>query len=167
MRRFAVILSLSLLALLSMVAPARAAIREGGPAPDFALKTDSGKWMRLSEFRGKPVVLNFYASWCRPCREELPALIKLKKVAKDGLVVLGVATAEPSLKASAGYMHSRGVNWPLLHDVSGEVAVKYAVCALPTTFFITSDGKIAKAIQGTLDEARLSRAVRAAFKTAS
>ena len=129
----------------STVVPA--GVVDGGPrvgdrAPDFTLKTLDGKTVSLSDYAGKPVVLNFWASYCHPCREEFP-LFK-EQLAKDPgkFVVLGVDAKDIESDAKA-FAKAKQATWPIVVDGGGQVAQAYGVGALPQTFFIKPDGKVA------------------------
>lgn len=112
------------------------------PAPDFTLKSMSGSNVKLSELRGKVVMVNFWASWCGPCRQEMPHLDSLyKRYNKLGFVLLGVNVEEDSSKA-AKMMEDMGVSFPVLFDTRNEVSKKYDVVAMPSTVLIDRDGNV-------------------------
>ena len=123
-------------------------------APDFSLATPGGRTLRLSDFRGKTVLLNFWASFCAPCREEMPALQMLWEAHRHaGLVVLAVA-ADRSKSGAAAVMaltESTGVSFPVLLDSNGEVRRQYEVQALPTSYLIGADGRFLGRIIGPRD----------------
>jgi len=113
-----------------------------GPAPDFTLRSNSGKNLKLSEFRGQVVLLNFWASWCGPCRQEMPALDKLqKRYGKLGFTVLGVNVEEDSTQAKRMLKEIR-VSFPILFDTQNKVSQLYNVSAMPTTVIIDRDGNM-------------------------
>jgi cytochrome c biogenesis protein CcmG, thiol:disulfide interchange protein DsbE len=124
--------------------------QKGFLAPDFETQTLTGETIRLSDLRGKPVILNLWASWCPPCREEMPALQRIYIEYKDkGLLVLGFhMTAQDSQGAAMNFVRENGLTFPTLLDLDGEVSRIYHVQALPTTFFISSDGVIKDLIIG-------------------
>ena len=113
----------------------------GRPAPDFALRTlHSGKKIQLSEFRGRVVVINFWASWCAACREEHPALIAAWDRYRDqGVVMLGIDYQDRVSDALA-FVREMGGDWPILEDPGGKVALSYGVYGVPETFFIDRRG---------------------------
>lgn len=116
----------------------------GSLAPDFSL-TDalSGTQYKLSDLRGKPIVLNFWATWCAPCREEMPTLqAAALNNALDHLLVLGVNAGESKNEISE-FAHAVQITFPLLIDPDSAVNDLYRVRAYPTTYFIDKDGKIA------------------------
>jgi peroxiredoxin len=122
----------------------------GQPAPNFLLKTLDGKSVSLADLRGRPVIVNFWASWCNPCRKEFPLLkATLAKYHLDKLAVVGVSFQDIDSDARhfAAQQHS---NWPLAVDSTGAAAKVYGVRAAPTTFFIDPDGKLADEVYGQL-----------------
>lgn len=112
-------------------------------APDFTLKALDGGDMQLSTLRGKPVILNFWATWCPPCRAEMPELEALwQRYKDDGLLLIGVDQGE---NAATVERFARGVvdtTFPLLLDTNQAVGRAYGVRALPTTVFIDAEGRI-------------------------
>jgi DsbE subfamily thiol:disulfide oxidoreductase len=117
-------------------------------APDFTLKSRDGKNMRLSELRGQVVLLNFWASWCGPCREEMPILNALYHKYKDlGFTVLGVNLDAKTEKALA-YLKDTPVDFPVLYDPKGEVSKVYGVSAMPSTVIIDRNGTVRYLHQG-------------------
>jgi peroxiredoxin len=115
---------------------------DGAAAPDFTLKSRSGKNLRLSDFRGQVVMLNFWASWCGPCRTEMPILEKMyRRYSKLGFVILGVNTEQDSSKAIA-YLRDIKVSFPILYDTSSKVSKLYNNQAMPTTILIDRNGKM-------------------------
>jgi|SRR5215469_3739739 len=127
------------------VAPrARVGTDPGALAPSFIAAGYSGGSISLDRFRGHPIVLNFWASWCPPCRAEMPALeAAYKKYAARGVVMIGIDGATDTWAASRSFLVARGVTYPAGRDEHGQVAQTYHVAALPTTFFIKADGRVA------------------------
>ena len=113
-------------------------------AVDFSLETvDGGKKISLEDFKGKPVVLNFWATWCGPSKEELPLFEKMWNKFKDkDVVFLGVDVMDDRTNASE-FIKNTGITYTNLYDQPGEVSSKYKVVALPATFFINKEGEIA------------------------
>ena len=123
------------------------AVRNGGPqvgdvAPDFTLKTFDGKSVSLSDYRGKPVVLNFWASYCHPCREEFPLFREQLAEHPGEFVVLGVDAKDIESDAEK-FAEDQKATWPIVFDASNDVAKAYGVAAVPQTFFIRPDGTVA------------------------
>ena len=113
-----------------------------GKAPDFTLKSASGKNLKLSEYRGEVVLLNFWASWCGPCRQEMPYLEQLQdRYASYGFTVMGVNVEEDSSKARK-MLKDVSVTFPILFDTSNSVSKAYKVAAMPTTVIIDRDGNM-------------------------
>ena len=111
-------------------------------APDFVLKGSDGKNLRLRELRGQVVMLNFWATWCGPCREEMPKLEQIyKQYHKAGLTVLGV-NIDDSAESAARTARKLGVSFPVLFDSGKQVSRLYKVDAMPSTVIIDRDGII-------------------------
>jgi peroxiredoxin len=119
-----------------------AAIDEGQLAPEFKLNELSGKPVALSGLRGKVVLVDFFASWCAPCREELPILDEISKSHRDaGLVVLGVNIDNDA--ATAGkFLKEVPVSFPVVHDAAKKVAKLYAPPTMPSSYVIDREGRI-------------------------
>ena len=129
--------------LLSLMAlnPASAA-PVSGPAPNFTLKSMSGKNLKLSEMTGNVVLINFWASWCGPCRQEMPLLNDLhNKYEPLGFTVLGVNVEEQS-EAALGFINDYPVDFPVLLDSKNKVSKLYNVVAMPTTVVVDRDGNM-------------------------
>ena len=122
----------------------------GETAPDFTLLDLDGKVVRLSDFRGKIVVLNFWATWCVPCRQEFPELVNLYEVNMDrGLVVVGVNLREARGTVSK-FAGNFGAKYPIVIDVDGSVASQYRVLGLPQTWFVDREGVLRSQVVGLL-----------------
>ena len=114
----------------------------GQPAPDFVLKNASGDNLRLSEFRGDVVMINFWATWCGPCRQEMPLLDELYSTyQRVGFNLLGVNIDDDSRKAM-NMIAELGVSFPVLFDTRKEVSKLYAVDAMPATIIVDRDGRV-------------------------
>ncbi len=127
---------------------------EGETAPDFALvdARDPSKIIKLSDFRGKAVILNWYASWCGPCKSEIPAFVRAQEKLGDQLVVLGVDFLE-SGSAATSILGEFGATYPAVLDSSGAVAEHYRTgLGVPVTFFIDKDGVLQGARRGEVFE---------------
>jgi len=136
--------------------------REGFLAPDFTLELLGGGEVTLSELRGKGVVINLWASWCPPCRAEMPAIQQVYEKTKGrGLAVLAVNTTfQDSERAAAAFIQELGLTFLVPLDRDGTVSRQYQLRALPSTFFVDREGVIRKVIiGGPMSEATIQTAV--------
>jgi len=128
------------------------ALKKDSKAEDFTLKDINGKDFSLSDFRGKIVFLNFWATWCSPCREEMPSMEKLHhKFKDDDLVILALSTDRDGKKVVTPFAEEEGLTFTILLDSDGEVSDSYRVFGLPTTFIIGRDGTILHKEMGVSD----------------
>lgn len=135
-------------------------IAAGERAPVFTLETPLGKQISLNDYRGKGVIINFWATFCTACKNEMPALERQYKKYKDqGVVVLGVNTGEEA-KDAASYAKDTGVSFPILLDLNLEVTQLYQVVPLPTTVFVAPDGDIALIQIGEMDEKFIEKSIQ-------
>ena len=127
-------------------------VNGGVQAPDFALATPDGKQnLSLASLRGKVVLLNFWATWCPPCREEMPSMERLSQEFKDqGLAVVAVDLQE-SPKQVARFMKDFRLSFPAALDADGKVAARYQVRALPSTFLVDRAGRVVGQAAGPRD----------------
>jgi peroxiredoxin len=124
--------------------------KQGFFAPEFNLTTLTGEEVQLSNLRGRPVVINFWASWCQPCRTEMPAIEQaFQKYQAQGIEILAVnATSQDRLTEIQEFVTRLDLTFPILLDREGTVMETYQVSALPTTFFINADGIIEEVVIG-------------------
>jgi cytochrome c biogenesis protein CcmG/thiol:disulfide interchange protein DsbE len=139
------------------------AVRDGGPrvgdvAPDFTLTTLDGKTVRLADYRGRPVVLNFWASYCHPCREEFPLFRRQLAQQPGDFVVLGVDTKDIESDAK-NFAEEQKATWPIGFDETNAVAKAYGVAAVPQTFFIRPDGTVALRYYAQIPDAKFPAAL--------
>lgn len=121
---------------------------EGQPAPDFALKSSTGENLRLSEYRGDVVMINFWATWCGPCRQEMPLLDALyARYERVGFNLLGVNIDDDSRRAMQ-MIEELGVSFPVLFDARKEVSELYEVNAMPVTVIVDREGNVRYVHQG-------------------
>ena len=134
---------------------------KGVPAPDFDLPTLDGRRMRLSDLRGKAVLLNFWATWCPPCKIEMPWFVELQKqYGKDGLVVVGVAMDDTEAPKIAAFANEMGVNYPVLLGTD-QVSDDYGnVQYLPTTFYVDRNGTIVDKAAGLFSRQEIESDVK-------
>ncbi|MBT5856251.1 TlpA family protein disulfide reductase [bacterium] len=117
-------------------------------APDFSLQTLDGKELRLSDYKGKVVILNFWATWCGPCRLEIPGLIKLtKKYRQKDVVVIGVST-DTSAGPVASFIQEYGINYPIVMSTREMRQTYGGVTAIPMTFVIDQNQTIVNRLMG-------------------
>ncbi len=144
MTKFTLVLAAISIFLLSCGGTDNQSLRVGSSAPDFTLKTINGEDLSLSSFKGEPVVLNFWATWCEPCKDEMPHFQQVydRYSKTDSLNVIAVNMNETADKASA-FFNEYKLTFPSLIDVNQSVTVgKYGILGLPTTYFIDSKGII-------------------------
>lgn len=129
------------------------AVLRAGPAADWNLKNLDGKSVKLSDFKGKVVILDFWATWCPPCREEIPGFIELQKQYGDkGLTVIGISLDQGGSEVVSAFVKAEKINYPI---VLGDEAVAHNygdIQAIPTTFIIDPNGNIVGAHQGATDK---------------
>jgi peroxiredoxin len=152
MRSSKTLLALTVLSAMTAWAPSAyassPAIASGQPAPDFALRSLSGPNLRLSELRGHVVMINFWATWCGPCREEMPKLNQIYRLYHGvGFDLLGVNMDDAGDRAT-DMARTLGVTFPVLFDESKSVARAYAVNTMPMTVLIGRDGTVRYVHQG-------------------
>jgi cytochrome c biogenesis protein CcmG/thiol:disulfide interchange protein DsbE len=124
----------------------------GDPAPEIALETLDGDPVTLSALRGRPVLVNFWATWCLPCRDEFPLLASAyAEHADEGLEILGVVHDDTAEGARA-FARDMGATWPLLLDSDDVAWADYLGVAMPTSFFIDADGVVQAASLGAFSE---------------
>lgn len=124
-------------------------------APSFALTNLDGKRLVLDELRGRAVVLNFWASWCVPCRSEMPHFEKVHRAYQDRGVVFVGAAVEDDLLSARSFASALGITYPLGLDEGGAIARDYQLVGLPSTMFISRDGMLARRWAGIMSEEQL------------
>jgi cytochrome c biogenesis protein CcmG/thiol:disulfide interchange protein DsbE len=126
----------------------------------FNFMTFDGKRVALADYRGKGVVLNFWASWCVPCRAEMPFFDKVARGADGGRVAFVGLALRDDEPASRAFLNEVGVSYPTGPDETSEIARSYQVIGLPTTVFIRPDGTIARKWAGPISEEQLQEFIR-------
>jgi len=135
-------------------------------APDFSLESLDGSSVRLSDLRGKAVLLNFWATWCGPCKIEMPWFVDLQKqYGSQGLQIVGVAMDDASKEDIGKFAKDMGVNYPILIGKESVGDQYGGVPALPESFLISRDGKIVDKIIGLRGKAEIEDAVKKALDT--
>ena len=124
--------------------------RTSKPAPDFALKDIHGKPINLSQFKGKPVLINFWATWCGPCREELPSMQRLHDAPRKfgDIQIIAISVDRFNIDQIHQYAKDMNLSFPILHDKDREVRKSYFVRGLPTSYLVDADGKLQGFISG-------------------
>jgi peroxiredoxin len=162
-RRWAPLLGAMLLA---SAGAALATVQPAAAAPDFTLRSLDGPNLRLSEQRGRVVLVNFWATWCGPCRQEMPHLNQLYDKYRDsGFVLLGV-NIDDHARAAAELSAKLGLKFPVLLDTDKSVTRRYALDSMPGTVLIDRDGKVRHVHKGYREgvEATYDAQIRALVK---
>jgi len=136
-------------------------VRDPDPAPDFKLKEIAGKDLTLEASRGKVVLLNFWATWCGPCREEIPELIALQNRYKDRLQIIGLVVDDDDEKEIRSVMASEGINYPVAMADSETRFAYGGIAALPTVFVVNTEGRVVQKHVGLFNPALYETEVRA------
>jgi len=126
-------------------------LEKGKRAPDFELETLEGGTVKLSDYRGKRVMLNFWASWCGPCRAEMPDMQTFHEDTEIVILAVNLTDTESSEKNIPNFVDEHGLTFPILLDKETEVATRYQIQPIPTSFMIDSDGIIHKVAYGALN----------------
>ena len=130
----------------------------GAQAPTFDLpRLGGGSPVSLAEFRGKPLIINFFASWCHDCRSELGAVASVARQQLGRVAVIGIDSNETSLPMASQLLASAGATYPVGVDAHAQVATRYLLSALPVTYAISADGKVVGAVLGPQTVASLDR----------
>jgi thiol-disulfide isomerase/thioredoxin len=127
---------------------------EYNPAPDFTVYDKNGRSVRLSDMLGKPIVLNFWASWCGPCKMEMPDFEKVWRELGDEVVFMIVNLTDGTYETMASaqsFINSMGYTFPVYFDLTEDAAYTYEIESIPTTFFISARGNLVAYAQGALD----------------
>ena len=139
--------------------------QKGSVAPDFALKSvPDGKDVRLSSLRGKAVLVNFWATWCEPCKIEMPSLVDLqKKYGPQGLQIVGVAMDDADDKEISTFAHKMGVNYMVLRGTEKVGDLYGGIDRLPMTYYLDRSGKVVDETMGMAGEATFEDAIKRAL----
>ncbi|GLB61128.1 TlpA disulfide reductase family protein [Cytobacillus sp. NCCP-133] len=138
-------------------------LEKGNLAPDFELKDLEGNAVKLSDYRGKAVLLNFWGSWCPPCRAEMPHMEKLYNKYKDenfDIVAVNLTNTEKNSGDAERFVEELGLTFTIPLDEKGAVGADYEVLAYPTSYFIDSDGVIREKVLGALNEEYMEKEIK-------
>lgn len=130
---------------------------QADPAPDFTVYTQDGQAVKLSDYKGKPLVLNFWASWCGPCKSEMPAF----QAAYEELggevqfLMVNLTSGYETMDTATAFLAESGYTFPVLFDTQRSGAAVYSVASIPATYFIDADGNIVASHIGAMSEATL------------
>ena len=132
----------AMIAAAALALPAFAVNPTGSPAPQFTLGSRAGQSVSLAQYKGQVVMLNFWASWCGPCRQEMPLLESIyKKYNRLGFTMIGV-NVEPDSNAANEWLKATPVSFPILYDKDSKVSKMYDVAGMPSTVIIDRTGKV-------------------------
>lgn len=130
----------------------RGRVRVGAPAPNFQLYDLTGRLVTLSDYRGRVVLLNFWATWCEPCRVEMPAMEELYRLFnRRDFEILAVSVDQQGAAVTRPFIEEMGLTFPILHDADMRVGVAYGARTLPMTFLVNRQGVITRQYFGALD----------------
>ena len=128
-------------------------VRDPDPAPDLKAKDVNGTELNLEAYKGKVVLLNFWATWCGPCRAEIPSLIRIQEAYKDRLQIIGMDVDDDDEEQLRAFVKAKSINYPVAMT-SGPIRLAYGgIAALPTMFIINRDGKVVQKHVGLLNPA--------------
>jgi len=131
---------------------------EGFTAPDFTVQDADGNDVSLSELFGKPIVVNFWTSWCPPCKAEMPEFNKVFGELGGEIQFMMVCLVDgrrETVATGAAYVEENGYTFPVYYDVNREAAMSYAVTSIPATYIINADGLLIAGVRGAIDESTL------------
>ena len=141
-------------------------VRARTKAPDFAVNNSNGDKVKLSDMKGRPVIVNFWASWCPPCRSEMPHFDETyKELGKDvQFMMVDLIGGGETQDVADKFIKSQGFSFPIFYDMTGEAARQYNVRAIPTTIFVDKDGNLAGSSTGMLDKKNLLEGIKLAME---
>ncbi len=134
-------------------------IAVGDKAPDFTLQTVSGEKVKLSDYKGKKVFLNFWATWCPPCKEEMPHMQSFYEEKPEHVEILAV-NFEESQQRITDFTDQYGLTFPVLMDKEGKVSEAYEIYTIPTTYVLNEDGTVSQKIIGPMDRPMMEKIIK-------
>ncbi len=135
---------------------------DSATAPDFALEDHQGNVVRLSDFRGKVTIINFWATWCGPCRQEIPGFVRLyDRYKADGLAIIGVSLDRPGWEVVRPFMKQYKINYPIVLGNQKVVLDYGGIQAIPTTFILNREGRVVDRIIGYRPESFFEERIKA------
>ncbi len=129
-------------------------------APDFTMIGEKGEEVKLSDFFGKPIVLNMWASWCSPCKNEMPYFEEAFKENEDVQFIMLNMTAGDNKKDAENFVESEGYTFPVFYDTTGEAATVYGASSLPMTIFIDKNGDLVTYAVGAMNKEQLNQGIQ-------
>ncbi|WP_138417342.1 TlpA disulfide reductase family protein [Aquibacillus sediminis] len=130
-------------------------LEKGEIAPDFELQTLDGETVRLSDYRGQRVMVNFWATWCPPCRAEMPDMQQFYEEKDVAVLAVNLTSTETSIEDVREFIEEMGLTFPILMDDEGELAASYQIQAYPTSYMIDSNGRTSFIAQGPMNEEQM------------
>lgn len=128
-------------------------LMKGNIAPDFVLESLDGEERKLSDYRGKKVILNMWATWCPPCREEMPDMQQLHEQYGDGdvaIVAVNLTSSEQAIEDVTEFVEEYGLTFPVLLDPKEQVSGRYQIVSIPTSYILDVEGKIQQKVVGPM-----------------
>ncbi|QHJ70724.1 redoxin domain-containing protein [Planococcus halotolerans] len=136
--------------------PTDEGLAKGETAPDFELTTLAGESVRLSDYKGKKVILNFWATWCPPCRAEMPDMQKYYDEQADGenveILAVNLTTADKGMDKINAFVEEFSLTFPVPMDTEGEIGDLYQAASIPTSYMIDTEGRVQQKIVGPMNE---------------
>lgn len=159
-----IIALVAIIVILNILSPSSSVneLEVGKSAPNFQLETPEGELVELAKFKGKVVILDFFATWCGPCRAEVKHLKEIYNEFKDLIVIISIDIREDPRKVSS-FIESQGIKWIVVIDKDGRIASKYKVTAIPTIVIIDKNGKISLIRVGLMSAEQLREAIKKAL----
>jgi peroxiredoxin len=162
---FAVVIVIGALTLINNLYATEKKPVEGSKAPDFTLVGLDGKQHKLSDYKGKTVMVNFWGTWCPPCKDEMPAIQhQFDKLDRQNVEFLALNLGESKITVQS-FVDQYKITFPILLDDNEATRKRFGVSQYPTTFFIAPDGKISKIIIGEMTEAIIEKAIASVSAT--